>query len=204
MSAAFEDGEREELEERLSRSNAQLEESRRESARSRQDALHDPLTGLANLTLFSDRLTQALAQAKRREGHLAVMFIDLDKFKVINDTHGHAAGDAVLKLVAQRMSAVTRGDDTVCRRSGDEFLFLMTGARRLENAGGVADKLMQAVARSCEVGGVCLTVRCSIGISVYPHDGQTAQLLLEHADSAMYAAKREARGYLFYDQLPRP
>ncbi len=194
---------RQELEQQLSRIKAELHDSRRQQQLDRQAALHDPLTGLPNRILFNDRLTQALAHAQRHGNEFAVMFIDLDKFKAINDEQGHEVGDEVLKAVAQRLQAATRREDTVCRRSGDEFLFLMTGAQRLEATAVVVAKLLQAVAARSLVRDLELTVRCSIGIALYPRDGHTAQHLLENADAAMYVAKRKGCGSLFFHELPR-
>src|SRR4051812_35636238 len=113
------------LEDQLSKSSAALSESRAQEKESRHNALHDAVTGLPNLTLFNDRLRSALALAERHAWRLAVMFIDLDEFKLINDARGHDVGDRVLQMVAQRLQTVIRGGDTVSRRSGDEFLFLM-------------------------------------------------------------------------------
>ena len=120
--------ERRTLERDLSRSKAALSESKAQEKKSRRLALHDAVTGLANLTLFNDRLSHALAQAQRHRWRLAVMFIDLDDFKNVNDTYGHDVGDRVLQVVAQRLRASVRGGDTVSRRGGDEFLFLMLEA----------------------------------------------------------------------------
>ncbi len=117
-----------ELERRLSKSDAALSESRAEERKSRHSALHDGVTGLANFTLFKDRLCNALPQAERHQRRLAVMFIDLDDFKGINDAHGHDTGDRVLEMVGKRLQGIVRGGDTVSRRSGDEFLVLMLEA----------------------------------------------------------------------------
>ncbi|HXK18780.1 MAG TPA: diguanylate cyclase, partial [Polyangiaceae bacterium] len=116
------------LEDQLSTADAQLSESRTALRKAKYSALHDAVTGLPNLTLFNDRLRVALAQALRHGRRLAVMFIDLDKFKVVNDTRGHDVGDRVLQTVAHRLQSVVRSEDTVSRRSGDEFLFLMLEA----------------------------------------------------------------------------
>ncbi len=126
---ALEIEERRRLEQRLDETTAALSASRRGERRSRYSAMHDAITGLPNLSLFNDRLTHALAQAKRHSWRVAVMFIDLDDFKGINDLHGHAVGDEVLVVVSQRLQAAVRASDTVCRRSGDEFLLLMLEAR---------------------------------------------------------------------------
>ncbi len=171
-----------------------LSESKVQERRSRHLAFHDAATGLPNLALFNDRLDLALAQAQRHAWRLAVMFIDLDEFKSINDTHGHDVGDRVLQTVAQRLRAFARGGDTVSRRGGDEFLFLMVEAKNETNAANLAARLIDNIAEAFEVEGVTLTVRPSVGIALYPEDGASAQELLKNADKAMYVAKQQKRG----------
>ena len=195
---AAEIGERHLLEDRLSRSDVALAESRVDEEKSRHDAMHDATTGLPNLTLFNDRLVNALAQAQRHGWRLAVMFIDLDEFKKINDTHGHDAGDRVLQLVAQHLQASVRGGDTVSRRSGDEFLLLMLEARDKATVAAFGERIATNIAATCEVGGKTLSVKASIGIALYPEDGRSPQDLLEHADMAMYSAKQKKSGLAFY------
>ncbi len=191
---ALEIDERHHLEDELSASNAALRKSRAEEARSRSSALHDAVTGLPNLTLFNDRLRTALIQAQRHAWRLAVMFIDLDGFKAVNDTHGHAAGDRVLQLVGQRIKSDVRGSDTVSRRSGDEFLFLMLEAKDDADVAALAGKIANNIAQPCDIDGIVLTVSASIGIAIYPEDGRTADELLENADAAMYESKRNRNG----------
>lgn len=171
-----------------------LSESKVQERRSRHLAFHDAATGLPNLALFNDRLDLALAQAQRHAWRLAVMFIDLDEFKSINDTHGHDVGDRVLQTVAQRLRAFARSGDTVSRRGGDEFLFLMVEAKNETNAANLAARLIDNIAEAFEVEGVTLTVRPSVGIALYPEDGASAQELLKNADKAMYVAKQQKRG----------
>ena len=195
---AVEIDERHHLEDQLSASNAALLKSRAEEARSRSSALHDAITGLPNLTLFNDRLRTGLIQAKRHSWRLAVMFIDLDGFKAVNDTRGHGAGDQVLKLIGQRVQSNVRGSDTVSRRSGDEFLFLMLEAKDDANVAALARKIEETIAEPCDVGGIQLAVSASIGIAIYPDDGHTAKELLENADTAMYASKRDRNGPKLY------
>ena len=192
---------RNDLELDLLNSNAALSTSRIREKASRHSALHDTVTGLPNLALFNDRLNHALEQARRHTCRLAVMFIDLDKFKAINDTHGHDAGDQVLQLVAQRLEAVVRSGDTVSRRSGDEFLFLMLEAKDEANAEALALKIIDQIAQPCEIGGVTVSVRPSIGVAIYPEDGRSAQELLKNADAAMYAAKGNKSGASLYRQI---
>ena len=193
--------ERNDLEHQLSESAAALSQSRLEERKSRHLALHDVVTGLPNLTLFKDRLRNGLAQARRHQWRLAVMFIDLNEFKGINDTHGHEVGDRVLRLVAQRLKALVRGGDTVSRRSGDEFLFLMLEAKDENTAANLAAKIIDNIAEPYEFEGTMLTVSPSIGVALYPEDGQSEQELLKNADGAMYAAKQQKSGCALYSQI---
>ncbi len=181
--------ERHHLERELEKTNQALAQSRAKEQKSRQSALHDAVTGLPNLTLFNDRLRHALAQAERHAWRLAVMFIDLDDFKIINDTHGHEVGDRLLQTVAHRLQAMVRSGDTLSRRSGDEFLFLMLEAKDAANATAFAAKLVNNIAEPCDIDGTQVTVKASIGIAVYPDNGRSAPELLEYADRAMYGTK---------------
>ena len=190
------------LEHQLARSKTALSESRAQEKKSRHDALHDSVTGLTNLTLFKDRLDNALSQAQRHDWRLAVMFIDLDAFKSINDRYGHDVGDRVLQLVARRLEALVRAGDTVSRRGGDEFLFLMLEAKDEANTVNFAGMLIERIGEACEVDGASLTVSSSIGIAMYPEDGRTAQELLKRADLAMYAAKQQKKGVMLHSQMP--
>ena len=182
----------------LADAQAELSDSQAQERRSRHLSLHDVLTGLPNRSLFNDRLENALALAKRHTWRLAVMFIDLDKFKTVNDTHGHHAGDQVLKIISERLQAAVRGADTVGRRGGDEFLYLMLEVKDDVDVGHAASKILETIAQPCEFDGLSLTVRPSIGIALYPEDGTSASVLLENADSAMYKAKQSVTGYWFY------
>ena len=167
----------------------------------RHAALHDVLTGLPNRALFNDRLDHGLAQARRHGWTLAVMFVDLDEFKIINDTHGHEAGDAVLRTIAQRLKENTRGDDTVSRHGGDEFLYLLTGIRDEANIARIAEKIVQVVQLPCDIsvrdGTLSVRVKASIGIAIFPKDGTTAEQLIHSADEAMYRAKHAKSGVAF-------
>lgn len=194
--------ERADLEHQLSRSKTALSASRAQAKQSRHDALHDGVTGLSNMTLFKDRLENALSQAQRHDWRVAVMFIDLDAFKSINDRYGHDVGDRVLQLVARRLEALVRGGDTVSRRGGDEFLFLMLEAKDEANAVNFASMLIERIGEACEVDGSSLTVSSSVGIALYPEDGRTAQELLKRADLAMYAAKQQKKGVVLHSQMP--
>jgi diguanylate cyclase len=167
----------------------------------RHAALHDVLTDLPNRALFEDRLEHGLAHAKRHGWAIAVMFIDLDGFKKINDSYGHDVGDCVLQAVAQRLRENTRSDDTVSRYGGDEFLFLLTEMQDEAHATLIAEKIVAAVQESFDVDGVGgkrrLSVKASIGIAVFPKDGDSAEILVKNADTAMYRAKRTKSGYAF-------
>jgi len=168
---------------------------------SRNAALHDNLTGLPNRVLFKDRLEHGIAQAKRHQWILAVMFVDLDNFKNINDKYGHQAGDAVLQAVAMRLAHNTRNDDTVSRYGGDEFLYLLTPLHEQKDIAMIAAKILDAIQAPCDlrVGDVIVNPRleASIGISMFPKDGASAAQLIERADEAMYGAKEKKTGFAF-------
>ncbi len=185
-----------ETREALARSRADLENAQEGEISARLLALHDPLTGLANRILFDDRLMQAIAVAKRHERTLAVMFLDLDRFKYINDTRGHDVGDRVLTELATRLTQHTRDEDTVCRNGGDEFLFLLMNPQGRENIGRIAGFLANSIAQPIDPGGLPLTIRVSIGIAVYPEHGTTAEQLIKNADAAMYRAKTNSVGWV--------
>lgn len=167
-------------------------------------SLHDALTGLPNRVLFHDRLEHGIEQAHRHGWKLAVMFLDLDKFKMINDTHGHDAGDVVLQTLAKRLTDTTRTDDTISRHGGDEFLYLLMEISDEKDAAIVAEKIIQAVQVPCVVRNSELTVTTSIGISIFPQDGTTAEALITNADAAMYRAKHSRSGYAFAIANPQP
>lgn len=167
-------------------------------------SLHDALTGLPNRVLFNDRLEHGIEQAKRHGWTLAVMFLDLDKFKTINDTFGHDAGDAVLLTLAKRLKDTTRTDDTISRHGGDEFLYLLMEISDEQDAATVAKKIIHAVQVPCDVGGSELAVNTSIGISIFPRDGATADALIMSADAAMYRAKKSQSGFAFASDIPIP
>lgn len=181
------------IEERLLLSHEALAISREQAKRARHESLHDEITGLPNAALFRDRLKSALAQARRHSWRLAVMFIDLDGFKQVNDTYGHDMGDALLQLVAERLQAFVRGGDTVSRRSGDEFLFLMLEAKDEDNARAMAQRITEVIAQPALINGVELSVTASVGLAMYPGDGTTVAMLLKNADLAMYEAKGRSK-----------
>jgi diguanylate cyclase (GGDEF)-like protein len=156
-------------------------------------AYHDGLTGLPNRALFIDRLIMALPQAERHEKHLAVVFLDLDHFKTINDSLGHEVGDALLKITAERIRSVLRAEDTVARIGGDEFVIMIPDLRSPEDTGKIARKLNSVVREPFRALNHDLIVTSSIGIAVYPEDGEDARTLLKNADAAMYQAKEQGR-----------
>jgi len=175
-----------------------IDVTRRKSAESQilYQAYHDALTGLPNRMLFHDRLTQALSQAGRDGRGLAVLFLDLDQFKVVNDTLGHGAGDRLLQEVAGRLRRAVGEGDTVARVGGDEFTLLLPGIEGAAEAARLAERLLAAVALPAEIDGHRLYVTTSIGVSLYPADGHEADSLLTRADIAMYRAKEVGRnGY---------
>lgn len=159
----------------------------------RHMAQHDPLTGLPNRALFSDRLGNELARAKRNDGHFGLIFIDLDRFKPINDNFGHATGDLLLRQVAQRMKETVRASDTVGRIGGDEFVVLMPMLADAEAARLLAEKLRHAIAQPFMLEGRELSVSCSLGVALYPNDGTDEITLAKSADEAMYQAKQSGR-----------
>ncbi len=156
-------------------------------------AYHDALTGLPNRLLFKDRLTVALSHAQRAHERLAVLFLDLDRFKVINDSLGHTAGDQLLQAVAWRIQSCVRESDTVARLGGDEFTLLLPQLTHSEDAARVAQKILQAVQHPFTVEGRELFITTSVGISLFPEDGEDAETLIKNADTAMYQAKAEGR-----------
>ncbi len=165
----------------------------------RYQAFHDLLTGLPNRMLFNDRLPLALANAQRNGTMLAVMFLDLDRFKTINDTLGHAIGDQLLETVASRLAGCLREGDTIARWGGDEFTLLLPQINNTEDAAKAAQRLSKALKPAFHLGVHELYISCSIGIALYPHDGDDAQTLLKNADAALYRVKEQGRnGYQIY------
>jgi diguanylate cyclase (GGDEF)-like protein/PAS domain S-box-containing protein len=156
-------------------------------------AYHDALTGLPNRLLFKDRLTVALSHAQRDNTRLAVLFLDLDRFKVINDSLGHNIGDQLLQAVAARVQSCVRESDTVARLGGDEFTLLLPALARSDDAAPVAQKLLEAVRYPFHLEGREFFITTSIGISLYPEDGLDAEALIKNADTAMYQAKEQGR-----------
>ncbi|HSW06915.1 GGDEF domain-containing protein [Aquabacterium sp.] len=159
----------------------------------------DPLTELPGRAMMLDRMEHAIALSRRHGTHLAVLFLDIDHFKQINDTLGHGCGDEVLKQVARRLQSIVRDADTVGRHSGDEFLVLLSEVTQLGDAGLIAEKILHAIEAPCVVGAHALSLSVSVGVAVYPEHGEDPATLIRHADAAMYRAKRHQRGiYAFY------
>jgi len=156
-------------------------------------ATHDALTGLPNRRLFNDRLTLELAHAQRNQQKLAVMLLDLDHFKDVNDTLGHSVGDKLLQVVGHRLKSLLRRSDTVARMGEDEFMLILPGIVREENATKVAAKILEAFRKPLVFDGYEIDITTSIGIAVYPSDGEDVDALMKNADIAMYRAKGEGR-----------
>jgi diguanylate cyclase (GGDEF)-like protein len=169
-----------------------LEDVKRAEEQIRMLAYHDAVTGLPNRLVFDDRLQLAVAQAQRQGSELALLFIDLDRFKVVNDSLGHAAGDALLRAVAERLVAGVRAGDTVARLGGDEFVVLLPGADR-SAAVRVAEKIRSALRPVFRLDGHEVVVTSSVGITLFPEHGTTAEMLAKNADVAMYHAKLQGR-----------
>jgi diguanylate cyclase (GGDEF)-like protein len=167
-------------------------------------AYHDSLTGLPNRRLGRDRLATALNRATRAGNPMAVLWIDLDRFKQINDQYGHPVGDAVLQQTARRLSGRLRSSDTLARMGGDEFMAVLEGTSSREEGEALASALLDILALPMQIGELVLCVTASIGISFYPEDGKTVDSLAQHADRAMYAAKFGSSGFLaFSSELDR-
>ncbi|MRW86215.1 EAL domain-containing protein [Pseudoduganella sp. FT26W] len=189
----------------LAGANAQLQgeivERRQAEARVHHMAYHDSLTGLPNRALLSDRLDRSMLAAQRFDRKLAVMFIDLDRFKTINDSLGHMTGDQLLKEVATRLCRAVRASDTVARLGGDEFVVLVPGIRLPDEAAQVAEKIIEALSDDFPLEGRKLHITPSIGISIYPDDGGDVEALMRNADGAMYHAKASGRNnYQFFKE----
>ncbi|MEO9150425.1 MAG: GGDEF domain-containing protein [Burkholderiaceae bacterium] len=163
----------------------------------RRIALQDPLTGLPNRAFFIVRLAEALMRSSKA-GKVSVFYLDLDRFKAINDLHGHGTGDAALRIVAARLTAAVRADDLVCRIGGDEFVCLLLGVPDDELLSHIACKLLDGVAAPLQIGSLRLETQPSIGIASWPEDGTTPDGLVANADAAMFHAKRRGCGYAFY------
>jgi diguanylate cyclase (GGDEF)-like protein/PAS domain S-box-containing protein len=183
------------------RLQAEIADRRQAEMRAQHLADHDALTGLPNRRLLEDRLTQALASSQRNRKQTAVMFVDLDRFKIINDSLGHSAGDIVLKEVAERLIKQLRVVDTICRMGGDEFVVVLPEIKRASDAANVAAKILETVSLPFKVEDRELNITPSVGISVFPDDGRDAETLIRNADAAMYHAKETGRAnYQFFTE----
>ncbi len=158
---------------------------------------HDALTGLPNRNLLKDRTMQAIARAQRKHEHFALLFLDLDRFKAVNDDLGHAAGDALLLNVAERLAKCVREEDTIARLGGDEFVVLLNGPTQESQAMAVANKIRESVGKPYQLGDRSASVTVSIGFSLYPAHGGDVETLLGHADHAMYRAKQHGRDQVY-------
>jgi diguanylate cyclase (GGDEF)-like protein/PAS domain S-box-containing protein len=170
-----------------------ITERKRHEETIRHQAQHDNLTGLPNRMLFNDRLSQALLHARREGEMVGVMFLDLDRFKEINDAMGHDIGDRLLQAVAERLKGHVRKGDTVARLGGDEFVLLLPSIKQLEHAMKLAAKIVASFAEAVIIDGRVLPVTTSLGISLFPKDGDQPEVLLKKADAAMYLAKQQGR-----------
>jgi diguanylate cyclase (GGDEF)-like protein len=183
-----------------------LEDQRESTAEATSEvehlAYHDTVTGLPNRSLFSDRLTVALAHAQRHRHKLAVLFLDIDRFKQINDSLGHTIGDRLLRSVAERIKSAIRDEDTVARFGGDEFTVLIHIIGKVEDAGKIATKVLEALKAPIAIDGREFVVTSSAGIAIYPADGGDGETLIRNADTAMYRAKDSGRNtYQYYASM---
>lgn len=185
----------------LAKARRDLQGTRAGERRARHSADHDGLTQLPNRRHFENCLQEALTEQMTTRQGLALFFLDLDDFKQVNDTHGHAAGDTLLRVVAARLNQAVRKEDVVCRLGGDEFACLLRGLSQTRKLMQLAAKLFDSVAAPCRLDTCELSVRPSIGIAMCPQHGVTGAELLAHADAAMYRAKREQTGYAFFETL---
>ncbi len=175
----------------------ELEEVKIEKDIATEASLHDLLTGLPNRALFYDRLEHGVEQAKRHGWNLAVMFLDLDNFKQINDEYGHDIGDKVLLTVAKKLKENTRSDDSVCRLGGDEFLYLLMVVKNEREVTKIIKKLIKTIELPCDDIDQNLVVKVSIGVSLFPKNADNLEDLIKSADVAMYAAKQGKSRYAF-------
>lgn len=166
------------------------------------DAMHDSLTGLPNRVMFHDRLNRVLESARRHQRLAAVLYVDLDGFKAVNDNHGHTVGDMLLQQVAQRLADCMRAEDTVSRFGGDEFGIVLTSLSQAQDCETVGAKVIEAVSAPFDLDGIQVSVSASVGAAVYPLHGNNAAKLVSHADAAMYAAKKAGKNRFSWDSLP--
>lgn len=175
-----------------------ITEQKKNIERAQHYAYHDPLTGLPNRRLFDDRLSLAVAQAKREDGKIAVVFLDLDKFKYVNDTFGHEGGDMLLKDVAKRLTVCIREGDTASRLGGDEFVVILPNLQEYHEVGMIAERILNSCKQPFHINNQVVKISASIGISFFPQDGEDVTSLTRHADSAMYLCKEQGRDGICY------
>ena len=165
-------------------------------------ALHDVLTGLPNRRLLVDRVEKAMQHASRGHNMMAVMYLDLDGFKAVNDTHGHHTGDELLKMVSDRLLRATRKEDTVARIGGDEFVAVLSDIAHVDDVIRPASKVLRFLSSPFDIDELSVKVSASIGIAFYPGDGQDVESLISHADKALYDAKRAGKNRYHFSDLP--
>lgn len=182
----------------LAEARDDLSKAQVKEGEAQQIALQDALTGLPNRLLFEQSLGQGLVQAKRHNWGLAVLFIDIDNFKSINDSYGHDIGDQALLTVANRLRSFVRDQDIVSRWGGDEFVSLLFEVKQEADVTRLAEKMISQIAETCEFNGIVLSIEASIGIAIYPADGDTADVLFKNADTAMYKAKGTGKRVMLF------
>jgi diguanylate cyclase (GGDEF)-like protein len=182
----------------LAEARDDLSKSRAKEEETRKISLQDALTGLPNRLSFEQHLDRGLSQAKRHRWGLAILFIDIDNFKSINDSYGHGLGDKVLLMVANRLRSFVRDEDTVSRWGGDEFVCLLMEVKQEADVTRLAEKMVNQIAAACEFDGIVLSTSASIGIAIYPADGETADILFKNADTAMLKAKGSVKRVVLF------
>lgn len=184
----------------ISKEQLELSKQQAESVASRMQyhAHHDALTGLPNRILLNDRIMRELAHARRQQTNVALLFLDLDRFKIINDSLGHAVGDQLLRVISRRLNNCVRDEDTIARLGGDEFMVLLPRISGSADAGRIAKKIIECLVNPISCNGHELHITTSIGISIYPYDGTDAETLIKHADISMYRAKELGRNKAVY------
>ncbi|WP_051822583.1 GGDEF domain-containing protein [Desulfonatronum thiodismutans] len=185
----------------LAEARDDLSKAQVKTEEAQQSALQDPLTGLPNRLSFEQGLNQGLIQAKRHGWGLAVLFIDIDKFKSINDSYGHDIGDQVLLMVANRLKSFVRDEDMVSRWGGDEFVCLLFGVKQESDGTYIAEKMISLISECSEFNGHVISIMASIGIAIYPADGDTSDILFKNADTAMYKAKGTEKRVVLFREL---
>ena len=191
-----------ELEMAYKRLQIEVEERKQAEKQIKHMAFHDYLTSLPNRVFFNDRLALALAHARRNKEMLAVLFLDLDRFKVVNDTMGHSIGDQLLYNIANKLKSCLREDDTIARHGGDEFILLLPGIKYIENVHKIARKILRAFRYPCIINKNEFPITISIGVALYPKDGTDPKTLMKNADAAMYNVKEHGKNnYQFYNVI---